>query len=215
MRTPDPAILEGAVRKDAVLEDLVQRHLDDELSDYEQRKLEQHLRGSADLRREQAQLEGVVALLDECRVPVEDGFHERVMSSLPAAGWEARNARAWRLPAALLAALAVVGTVLAKAAQPAAGSIAGALSAAFDLMITAALTGFGLLGATWKGLQVAVRGLGAGSPWTVVGLVIVVLVLNVVLFLALRPRPKLVPAAEKRLSLKPTPSKPTSTSSED
>ncbi|MCB1032336.1 MAG: hypothetical protein KDD47_00695 [Acidobacteria bacterium] len=187
MGTPNPAILE----------DLVQRHLDDDLNGPELKVLEQHLRTSASLRREQEQLRGVFALLDEGRIPVEAGFERRVMNSLPAAGWEARSARSWRLPVAVLVAFAVLGTVLAKAAQPAAGSIAGALSAAFDLMMTAALTGFGLLGASWKGLQAVFRGLGTGSPWVMVGLVALVLGANLLLFFALRSRPRLAPATKE------------------
>ncbi len=190
MGTPDPAILE----------DLLQRHLDGDLNGYERRQLDQHLRFSADLRREKQRLEGTVALLDEARIPVRDGFQQRVLQSLPAAGWEARASRAWRLPAATLAALAVVGTVLAKAAQPAVGSLAKSFSAAVELWITAAVTGAGLLGASWKGLQIAFRGLGAGSPWTMVGLVALVLGLNVLLFLSLRRRPRRVRVVEDSTS---------------
>lgn len=188
MGTPDPAILE----------DLLQRHLDEDLSTYERRQLDQHLRASREFQREKERLEGVVALLEEARIPVDAGFRQRVLSSLPAAGWEARSARAWRLPVAIFAALAVVGTVLAKAAQPAVGSLAAAFSGAIELWMTAALTGFGLLGASWKGLQIAFRGLGAGSPWAMVGLVAVVLGLNVLLVFALRQRPRLAPARKDR-----------------
>lgn len=186
MATPDPAILEN----------LLQRHLDGDLSEYEARQLSQQVRSSPALRREQAQLETLVSLLEEGRIPVEAGFEQRVLDNLPPAAWEARGARAWRLPAAMLVVLAVVGVVLAKAAQPAAGSIVGALSAALELLVTATLTGAGLLGASWTGLQAVFRGLGAGSPWAMVGLATLVLVLNGLLVYALRRRPRLA-AAER------------------
>jgi len=180
------------------LNELVQRQLDGDLPSHERRTLEEGLRRAPDLAVERKQLQSLVADMEAARIPVREGFQAQVMAELPSAAWEARAARSWRVPVALLVAL--VGSLVALARWApegfqAQGPLAGTLAAVGDLLVVSVLTGAGLLGASWKGLQAGAVELFTTSPMTAMGLIALVLGLNIFFFLGLRSRRK-APAEE-------------------
>lgn len=129
--------------------------LEGELEASRRERLQAHLVSCSTCREEQRTLEALNGLLIESRVRARPDFQAQVLASLPVAGWEARSLRAWQLPLALLAVLAVVvaGLLGVSSAQlrPDA-SFLGALAAVADLFGTALLAGGGLLAASWKGI---------------------------------------------------------------
>jgi anti-sigma factor RsiW len=165
----------------------LQRDLDGDLSPLEKAELDKALAADPALAREKRELERLGPFLASDRVPVTPGFAAQVMRSLPAAGWEGRHPKSWRLAVAFLlllggAAAALVGASGARLAP--AGPFGNALLAVSDLFETAALTGAGLLAASWKGL-----GLVLGSALSGFGLVAfaaVVVGINLGLFLLVR-----------------------------
>ena len=185
------------------LKELLQRHLDGVLSSQEQRLLDEGLRRAPDLAAEGRQLRSLATHMEAARIPVRGDFREQVMAALPPAAWEARAARSWRLPVAFLAAL--VGSLVGLArwmpeSFQAQGPVAGTLAAVGDLLRASVVTGAGLLGATWKGLQAGAVELFAASPMTALGLLVLALGLNLLFFLGLRSR--------KRTRAQETASKP-------
>jgi hypothetical protein len=185
------------------LQELLQRELDDDLGAGERSLLEQGLLELPDLRQEREQWAQMKAKMEAARIAVRPDFCQQVLDQLPAAAWEARASRAWRFPAAVLLSLGavlvgLVGSSKGLAAFP--GPLVGALAAAVDLLQTSLLAGAGLLGASWKGLQVSLAQLFAGSPAAVVGFFFLVVALNAVFFYGLRSRkrrPVEQPAAKR------------------
>lgn len=163
------------------------------------RHLAAHLESCADCRTEQAALARTREALAASRVAVRPDFRDQVMAALPAAGWEARTPRAWRLPAALLLALAGSAAALAgfgSARLHPGLAFAGALAAVGDLFQTALLAGAGLLGASWRGVGGVIAELLGGSPGSLVAFVVLVAGVDLLLLSLLRRRP--APAAERR-----------------
>ncbi len=132
------------------------------LSTAERAQLHRHLLSCARCRREKEELPALFELLASDRVEVRDGFTEKVMSALPAAGWEARHPRSWIVAAALIAALGGLSAILVGAG---AGDLpgSGALVAIAELFRSTVSAGAGLLGASWQGLGMAVGQIVGGS----------------------------------------------------
>lgn len=164
---------------------LVDLDADGALDHDDRAALERRLESSPELRDERRSLARLNRLLADYRIPVQPGFSERVMSSLPDAPW-ARGWKSWRASVAALAALAAIAMALVMVGAPAAeGSpLVATLGALADFIVAAVLSGAGLLAASWRGVGHAV-GDALGVPEQVVFGVGVV-ALNGFLFLMLR-----------------------------
>ena len=179
-------------------QDWLDLELDGELPAVRGEALARHLADCPACRREREELVRLRATLAEARVAVRPGFADEVMAALPAAGWEARSPRSWRLALALFALLGGAAAALAgvSAAQLHPGiPFLAAVGAVVDLAGAAALAGAGLLGASWSGLGLAIGEVFAGSKGTLIAFAGLVAGLDLLLFLLLRRRPAATVAA--------------------
>ena len=142
--------------------------------------LGRHLEGCPECRAEAELLSGLVRRLAADRIPVRPGFTLEVMSALEPAPWEARTARAWRWPFALLVALGCAAAALygsAAAGLDPAGHSWSALAALAGLLRAALVAGAGLAAATWSGVGAAIGDWLGRSPanWLAAGVLVVAL----------------------------------------
>ncbi len=180
----------------------LEREPGEQLSHQERRSLDEHLAECAECRAERRELARLDHLLANDLVSVREGFRDDVLAALPAAGWEARSPRAWRVPLAvtlalLVAAVALVG--VSSGAHPGAGvgGFAGVVAALGQMLVTGVLAASGLLWASWRGLGLALDA--SLSPASAIALIALVVSLDV-LVLALvarrrRPAPEKVRSA--------------------
>ena len=106
-------------------------------------QLERHLLSCDECRQEREQLPALFDLLATSRVDPAPDFTDRVMSSLPPAGWEARHPRAWVAAAMVLVVLGALSAALAGIGAGT-GQTAGPVTAIFDLFASAMTAGAGL-----------------------------------------------------------------------
>jgi anti-sigma factor RsiW len=159
--------------------------VDGELTDSEARELNAHVAECAECRHEREQLQALSRAFADARLDVRPDFRERVMTALPAAGWEARAARGWAVPAALAAALAICAMLFLGHGPDGSASAAGV---AVVGMLSAALTaGAGLLNASWKGVGMVVQ-VGLASRLSLIVFGVLVASLNLLLISLIRRR---------------------------
>lgn len=176
---------------------------DGELPPERQGRLAQHLESCPGCAAERRDLERLHQALAGARLAVRPDFRQSVMAALPAAGWEGRAPRAWRLPAAVFALLTAAAALVLGSTSPAAGaasSAVGALAAVAALLEASALAGAGLLAASWKGVGLIVAELLA-SRLLLSAFVVLIVCLNLLLFTLLRRRrtaPAISAAARER-----------------
>src|SRR5687768_14044344 len=96
------------------LRDWLQMQFDGALDSSRRADLEAHVAICPECAAERIALDGLGRTLREGRLEVRPDFRSAVMAALPPAGWEARSARSWAWPVALvvafsLAAAAVLG----------------------------------------------------------------------------------------------------------
>lgn len=158
------------------------------LSRAERRSLDEHLTECAECRAERRELARLDHLLVNGLVPTRDGFRDDVLAALPAAGWEARSPRAWGVPLAVMALLAIGAAILAGAQSgAAAGGASGVAAALGQMLLTGVLAASGLLWASWRGLGLALDA--SLSPASAVALIALVVSLDVlVIALVVRRR---------------------------
>jgi hypothetical protein len=172
-----------------VFQEWLDRALDDGLTPGEQSSLRGHLATCADCRAERDKLIRLRELIEQERIPVRGGFSRKVLDALPAAGWESRKPRAWRLPAAVLAALVAATAGLVATSAPLAGAdtaLPRALWMIVELWVAGTVAGAGLLGASWRGMGLVVQSLLAGSVPAMLFFAAAVLGLYLLLFRLLR-----------------------------
>ncbi|HEX3556802.1 MAG TPA: zf-HC2 domain-containing protein [Thermoanaerobaculia bacterium] len=167
------------------------------LAPEERARLEEHLAGCEECRREREELIAFEKLLERSALPVRSGFADAVMAALPAAGWEARSPRTWRFPLAVAAMLMLVAGLMMAGSTSGASAPSGlaALDAVGGMLRAATLAGAGLLGASWKGIGLIVEDVIA-SPVSLGAFGFLVLCLNLLLVsLVRRRRPSAAPEA--------------------
>lgn len=141
---------------------------DDGLDPTERVRLE-HLLESDRERRSVVDLEGrsarLVGMLRADREVLRPsvGLQRRVMSRLPPAGWEARSRRAWKVPVALLALMVTLSVVLVGTGAETASSTVSVIAGLVDAAVAAVAAGAGVIGASWRGLGMALGEVLAGS----------------------------------------------------
>jgi anti-sigma factor RsiW len=159
-------------------------------------RLEEHLAGCEECRREREELIAFEKLLARSPLPVRSGFADAVMAALPSAGWEARAPRTWRFPLAVAAMLMLVAGLMVAGSSAAPSGLA-ALDAVGGMLRAATLAGAGLLGASWKGIGLIVEEV-ISSPVSLGAFGFLVLCLNLLLISLLRRRRPSVASARGR-----------------
>lgn len=175
-----------------ILTELLFLEPDGELSQAEVRRLDAAAAGSPEIRETRRQLARLGTLLDDSRIDVDSDFKSELMANLPPAGWSARHPRAWRLAAAALAVLgggaALLSGLSAAQLEPSSPFLA-AMSAIGDMLASSVAAGAGLLGASWRGIGLALgEWLGESLPNAIA---FGVLVVGINLLLARRLRRRL------------------------
>lgn len=141
---------------------LVDMAVDDSLPRAERAALRERIAGDEALRREERELGRLQELLAAGRVAARPGFTEEVMMALPeTAPWAARRPLlGWRTAVAALAAMVALAVGLLGVGgarlQPASPLFAAA-RAVVDFAAAAALSGAGMLAASWRGVGMAVQ----------------------------------------------------------
>lgn len=141
------------------LSEWIDLELDGELDPARAALLRDHLAQCDECRNERRRLQSLGAALAASLLAPAPDFTPRVMEALPAAGWETRHPRTWG-PAVAVAGGLLVGAALLIAA--ATGSlqgpaVLGVVNAVLDLLAAALVAGAGLLGASWRGIGMALR----------------------------------------------------------
>ncbi len=152
---------------------------DGRLTAAERSGLTDHLAACSECREARAAAAGLDRMLADSRVRVEHGFSARVLEALPAAGWEARSPRSWAAALALLALLGISAAVAARMGSAEPAPLAGAFFAVLELFRSAGLAGAGLVGASWRGVGIALHGALAAAPLGFVAFGVLVAALDV------------------------------------
>lgn len=149
------------------------------------------LEASSELREERRQLVLLNEVLSASRISPRPGFVDDVMASLPASpAWSVAPVpavRRWRFPIAALVMLAVAGMILMSldpGGLQAAASVGGLMAAIGGLLTSTLMAGAGLLGASWRGV-----GMALGEALTLpqqVAFGVAVVALNILLFRLVR-----------------------------
>ncbi len=140
-----------------------------------------------DLSNERAEMAELHSELAASRVAVREGFREGVMEALPSASWEPAGRQRWSVAVAAAAVLVVVSGLLLSLGDTSVPGT-GLLAAMGEFFRTTAIAGAGLLGASWRGLGLALQKGLESSPATIALFGLGVVALNVLFFRLLRRR---------------------------
>ena len=138
-----------------------------ELASAEAAEVARHLEGCESCR---AELEVERALLSgfaDLRISARAGCAQNVIDRLRAPSWGRQKPAAWAFPAAAMAIFAAAAAWLSIGSS---SPLSGLASTLGDLLATSLLAGAGLLGATWRGVGLAVRSAFSGDPLALLGL---------------------------------------------
>ncbi len=136
---------------------------DHALSGTEKARLEAAVAASPELQAEALRTSRLHDLLRESRVVPREGFRAQVMARLPAhPAWApapaVSGAARWRLPVAALLFLAVAAALLIgldPRGMESAASASGLIAAIGGMLSSTLLAGAGLIGASWRGVGMA------------------------------------------------------------
>jgi len=170
--------------------ELLNLELDGCLNVEQRARLAAHLAACPECLAERGQLRAVSTLLERSALAVQPDFKQRVMASLPAAGWESRHPRTWSFPVAALVVLLAAGASLlgagsARSGGGGAGSAYGLLAALGGLLRAALVAGVGVTAASWRWSEMFVEQLLA-SPMSLTMFGVFVVCLNLVLVSLIR-----------------------------
>jgi hypothetical protein len=169
---------------------LVDLAVDGGLAAADEEALRSRLAGDDALRREERELGRLHEVLAAGRVVARPGFSATVMAALPeSAPWAERRLLGWRSVLGTLAAMLVLalGAFAVGGARGLDGAGFAAARAVLDFAASAALSGAGLLAASWRGVGMAVAA-ALDLPATVVFGIGVVAVNALLIALLRRPR---------------------------
>lgn len=193
--------------EDTTILELLDLEADGCLPEADRARLEAVLAEEPTARRELEELKALHRSLAESRIEVAEEFRSNVMASLPVAAWEPAGRQGWGLASAVALALAALAAVLfgLSGASQGAGPVVGIVAAIGQALEASVLTGAGLLGASWRGVGLALGELLTVSPLTTAAFGVVVVALNVLFFRLLRRDLRVPqPAAESSASSAPS-----------
>lgn len=158
------------------------------LPETERARVEAAVADSADLQRELDELRELHRALEASRVEVRPEFRSQVMEALPVAAWEPAGRQGWGLAGAVAAVLALLSALLfgLGGTGQGAGPVLGIVAAVGQALKASLVTGAGLLGASWRGVGLAIGELLSVSPLTTVVLGVAVVALNLLFYRLLR-----------------------------
>lgn len=174
--------------------ELLNLELDGCLNVEQRGRLAAHLAACPECLAERDQLRALTGLLERSALAVQPDFKQRVMASLPAAGWESRHPRTWSFPVAALVVLLAAGAGLLGAGSARSGGGSGGVGAASAYGVLAALggllravlvAGVGVTAASWRWSEMFVEQLLA-SPMSLTMFGVFVVCLNLVLVSLIR-----------------------------
>jgi hypothetical protein len=164
---------------------------DGELTTAQRRELDSLADRSPETAKTRRELVRLHQLLDESKIDVRPGFQAQVMAGLPPAGWSARHPRSWWIAAAVLAVLggaAALLTGLSAAQLEPASPFVAAMIAVGDLLTSSVAAGAGLIGASWRGVGLALGEWLTASVPNAIAFGVLVVGVNLLLLRRLRRR---------------------------
>lgn len=174
-----------------MLHELLDLDVDGQLEASEKARLSQLLEADGSLGDEHRCLEALHVLMREDTIPVRPGFKGQVLSQLPVAAWEPQANRlpAWAMPVAMMLTLGVAASLVLGTGMTAEGSaLLGTGLAIFDFLQVTALTGAGLLTASWRGFGLGLEEMIATSGMSLAAMSVFVVFMNLLFFSMLRRR---------------------------
>lgn len=172
---------------------------DGELASSEVARLDALAAASPEIAKERQELSKLHALLEESKIEVRPEFKAEVLAALPAAGWAARHPQTWWIAAMVLALLggaAALLTGLSAAQLEPASPFVAAIAAVGDLLASSVAAGAGLIGASWRGIGLAVSEWLGGSVPNAIAFGVLVVSVNLLLVRRLRRRARPAAAVE-------------------
>lgn len=165
---------------------LLHRDLDEDLDPDEARDLELLCREEPTVASERRELRALSRLLATDRLEARAGFEERVLAALPERPrWDRAQSRSrWLFPAAVALALFSGALLLLFLGDAGGETVPELLASVMEFFVSTLLAGAGLLGASWRGIGLALGELLEGPGWVAFGLG--VLALDVLLLVLLR-----------------------------